>query len=159
MSATSAKRLAIGFVAGFISVLVFSSGAIALYQAAGFPVPFPAWTMAPVPPFGVPQTLSAAFFGGLWGVAYAAVEPRLTARLGWLVGGIAFGALPLLVLWFVVFPLKGIPVGGGFTAYGVQQGIVLHAAFGLGLAIFFRIVRRLTDRSGGKGPLAAGLGR
>ena len=160
MSAISAKRLAVGFAAGFLSVLVFSSGAIALYQAFGAPVPFAPWSMAPVPPFGVPQTLSAAFFGGLWGVAYAAVEPWLTARLGWLAGGlVVFGALPLLVLWFVVFPLKGIPVGGGFTAFGLQQGIVLHAAFGLGLAIFFRIARRLTDGSGGKGPLAADPGR
>jgi hypothetical protein len=158
MSAISAKRLAAGFAAGFLSVLVFSSGAIALYQAFGAPVPFAPWSMAPVPPFGVPQTLSAAFFGGLWGVAYAAVEPWLTARLGWLAGGlVVFGALPLLVLWFVVFPLKGIPVGGGFTAFGLQQGIVLHAAFGLGLALFFRIARRLTD--GGKGPLAADPGR
>jgi hypothetical protein len=114
--------------------------------------------MAPVPPFGVPQTLSAAFFGGIWGVVYAAAEPWLTARLGWLAGGIVFGALPLLALWFLVFPLKDIPIGGGFTALALQLGIVLHAAFGLGLAIFFRIVRRLSGRSGDEGPLAAGRG-
>jgi quercetin dioxygenase-like cupin family protein len=144
----AARRLGGGFLAGFLSVLVFSNGAIALYQAFGAPVPFAPWSMAPLPPFGVPQTLSAAFFGGLWGVAYAAIEPWLTARLSRLGGGIAFGALPLLVLWFVVFPLKGIPLGGGFTAYGVQLGIVLHAAFGLGLAIFYWTVRRLFERSG-----------
>src|SRR3546814_967422 len=101
--------------------------------------------MAPVSPFGVPQTLSAAFFGGLWGIAYAAAEPWLAARLGWLAGGLAFGILPLVVLWFVVFPLKGIPVGGGFTAFGLQQGVVLHVAFGLGLAIFFQIARYLDE--------------
>ena len=158
MSAIPAKRLAVGFVAGFISVLVFSSGAIFLYQTAAAPVPFAAWSMMPVPPFGVPQTLSAAFFGGLWGTGYAVIEPWLTARLGWLIGGVVFGALPLLALWFVVFPLKGMPIGTGFTAFGLQQGIALHAAFGLGLAIFYRIARRLTGRSGGEGPLAAGLG-
>src|SRR3546814_944909 len=86
--------------------------------------------MAPVSPFGVPQTLSAAFFGGLWGIAYAAAEPWLAARLGWPAGGLAFGILPLVVLWFVVFPLNGIPVGGGFTAFGLQQGVVLPVAFG-----------------------------
>src|SRR3546814_6945882 len=103
--------------------------------------------MALVSPFGVPQTLSAAFFGGLWGIAYAAAEPWLAARLGWLAGGLAFGILPLVVLWFVVFPLKGIPVGGGFTAFGLQQGVVLHVAFGLGLAIFFQIARYLDEGS------------
>src|SRR3546814_602790 len=127
--------------------MVFSSGTIALYQLAGAPVPFAPWSMAPVSPFGVPQTLSAAFFGGLWGMVYAAIEPRVTARLGWLGGGLTFGLLPLLVLWFVVFPLKGIPLGGGFTAFGLQQGVVLHVAFGLGLAIFFRIARYLGEGS------------
>jgi hypothetical protein len=138
-------RLATGFAAGFLSVFVFSSGTIALYHLGGAPVPFAPWSMAPVPPFGVPQTLSAALFGGLWGLAYAAIERRLTAKAGWLAGGLVFGLLPLLVLWFVVFPLKGIPVGGGFTAYGIQLGIVLHAVFGLGLAIFFRIIRGLAE--------------
>lgn len=138
-------RLTTGFVAGFLSVLVFSSGTIALYHAAGAPVPFAPWSMAPVPPFGVPQTLSAAFFGGLWGIAYAAAEPSLTARLGWLAGGTVFSVLPLLLLWFVVFPLKGMPVAGGFTAFGLQQGVVLHVVFGLGLAIFFRIARGLAE--------------
>jgi len=141
MSSRPPLRLAVGF----LSVLVFSSGTLALYQAAGAPVPFAAWNMAPVPPFGVPQTLSAAFFGGLWGVVYAVVEPWLTARLGWLAGGVLYGAVPLSALWFIVFPLKGIPVAAGFTPFGVQQGIVLHAVFGLGLAIFFRIGRRLAD--------------
>jgi hypothetical protein len=157
MSSLTPKRLLIGFVAGFLAVLVFSNGGIALYQAFGLAVPFPAWSLAPTAPFGVPQTLSAAFFGGLWGVAYAAVEPWLTRRLGWLAGGTLYGAAPLLALWFIVFPLKGIPVGGGFTAYGLQLGLVLHAAFGLGLAIFFRAARRLTGRKDDGGPLAAGV--
>src|SRR3546814_5072860 len=43
---------------------------------AGAPVPFAPWSMAPVSPFGVPQTLSAAFFGGLWGIAYAAADRK-----------------------------------------------------------------------------------
>lgn len=132
-------RFVVGFVAGFLSVLTVQMGAIAILQAAGAAVPFTPWSMAPVPPLGVPQSLSAAFWGGLWGLAYALLEPKLTARLGWLAGGVVFGAvLPLLFLWFVVLPLKGLPVGGGFALSGVLKGIVLHAAFGLGVAIFFR---------------------
>src|SRR5215213_3761938 len=83
-----------------------------------------------------PVILSAAFFGGLWGVVYALLEPRLTARLGWWAGGLAFGVLPLLVLWFVALPLKGLPVGGGFAPAGVAVAVVLHAVFGLGTAAF-----------------------
>jgi hypothetical protein len=135
----------VGFVAGFLSVLIFQSGLIAILHAAGA-VPLAPWSMAPVPPFGVPQTLSAAFWGGLWGVAYALLEPRLTARLGWWAGGLAFGVLPLLALWFVALPLKGLPVGGGFAPSGVAVAVVLHAVFGLGTAAFFRAGRGLLGR-------------
>src|SRR3712207_8500337 len=79
-------RLLLGFLAGFLSVLIFQSGLVAVLHAAGA-VPSAPWSLAPVPPFGVPRSLSAAFWGGLWGVAYALLEPRLTARLGWWPGG------------------------------------------------------------------------
>jgi hypothetical protein len=61
-------------------------------------------------------------------MAYAFLEPTLTARLGWWQGGLVFGAvLPVLVLWFVVMPLKGLPIGGGFALSSVLQHIVLNA--------------------------------
>src|SRR5215212_63311 len=115
-------RLVVGFVAGFLSVLTFQSALIAILYAA-VAIPFAPWRMTPVPPFGVPQSLSAAFWGGLWGVAYALLEPRLTARLGRWPGGLAFGAVPLLVLWLVALPLKGLPVGGGFAPAGVLVAV------------------------------------
>ena len=140
-------RLIAGFGAGFLSVLIFSHGLLWILQTAGVAVPLPAWSMMPVPPFGVPQTFSGAFFGGLWGVAYAMIEPRLTARFGWWAGGIVFGGiLPLVVLWFIVFPLKGIPVGGGFALVGAIRDFALHAIFGLGVAIFFRAGLRAGGR-------------
>jgi hypothetical protein len=141
-----ATQLVIGFVAGFVSVWIFSSGGIAVLAAARSAVPFPAWSMAPTQPFGVPQTVSGAFWGGLWGVLYALLEPWLTSQLGWWVGGLAFGMLPLLALWFVALPLKGLPVGGGFAT--VPQDVLLHAVFGLGTAIVFRLV---TGALGGQG--------
>jgi hypothetical protein len=147
-------RLMVGFIAGFLSVLTFQSGLIAIFYAAGAAVPFAPWSMAPVPPFGVPQSLSAAFWGGLWGVAYAFLEPRLTARLGWWSGGLVFGALPLLVLWFVALPLKGLPIGGGFALSRVLVAIVLHAGFGLGTAIIFRFGRHLAGRRAPPSPAA-----
>jgi hypothetical protein len=139
-------RLVVGFVAGFLSVLIFQMATIALLQAAGVAFPFAAWSMEPVPPFGVPLSLSAAFWGGLWGIVYALLEPKLTARLGWAVGGLVFGILPVLVLWIVVLPLKGLPVAGGFTLPGMLIGIIVHVAFGFGTALFFRLGCRLIGR-------------
>ncbi len=138
-------RLMVGFIAAFLSVLTVQSAAVAALHAAGAPAP-PPWSTAPVPPLGVPQILSSAFWGGLWGAAYALLEPRLTARLGWWAGGLAFGALPLLAFWFVALPLKGLPVGGGFAPAGVVVAVVLHAVFGLGTAAFFRAGRRPAGR-------------
>ena len=123
---TLSTRLALGFGAGFLSHLVFQGAfGSALYAAHILPsLPF---SLAPVPPLGVPRTLSLSFWAGLWGVLYAGLEPRITARLGRWLGGIAFGVLPLLGHWFVALPLKGAGVGGGF-----------HLAFGLGLAALLR---------------------
>lgn len=132
-------RLAIGFIAASLTVLTFQSAAIAILHGAGAPVPSPPWSMTPVPPLGVPRIFSSAFWGGLWGAGYALLEPRLTARLGWWRGGLAFGALPLMVLWLVVLPLKGLPVGGGFVPSGVVVAVVLHAVFGLATAAIFRV--------------------
>jgi hypothetical protein len=104
------------------------------------------WSLTPVPPFGVPKTLSLGFWAGLWGLAYALLEPRLTARLGWWLGGLVFGALPLAVLWFVVLPLKGVAIGGGFQLAMVLIGVGFHAAFGIGVAIIFRLGLGLARR-------------
>ncbi len=88
---------------------------------------------------GVPKTLSLGFWAGLWGLAYALLEPRLTARFGWWLGGLIFGVLPLAVLWFVVLPLKGFGIGGGFHLAKVPIEVGFHAAFGIGVAIIFRL--------------------
>ena len=47
----------------------------------------PFYSMRPIPPFGVPQILSQAFWGGIWGIVFALAVPRLPAPLdgvwGW----------------------------------------------------------------------------
>jgi hypothetical protein len=98
-------------LAGFISVLVFQQGAQAILNAVGFipNAPFPAsrtW------PLGAPQIWSWAFWGGVWGLVYGFFEKWFPEKFFsyWIVA-ILFGAIfPTLVLWFVVFPLKGVPV-------------------------------------------------
>jgi hypothetical protein len=134
---TTSTRLFLGFVAGFFSNLIFQDGLLAILYAAHL-VPALGWSLMPVPPLGVPQSLNLAFWAGLWGIAYALLEPRLTARLGWWLGGLVFGLAPLLVFWFIVLPLKGFGVGGGFQAAMVPLHIALHAIYGLGAAIIFR---------------------
>ena len=134
---TTSTRLVLGFVAGALSHLIFQGGLGSVLYAAHQAPALP-WSLMPVPPLGVPKTLSLAFWAGLWGVVYAVLEPRLTALLGWWAGGLVFGLAPLVVYWFVVLPLKGFGIGGGFHLAMVPIAIAFHAVFGIGVAIIFR---------------------
>ena len=138
MSSTS-TRLFIGFAAGFLSHLIFQ-GALGAALYGEHLAPTLPWSLEPLPPFGVPRSLSLGFWAGLWGIGYGIIEPSLTARLGRWWGGVGFGlAGPLLVFWFVVLPLKGLGIAGGFHPVTVPIHIAFHAVFGLGLAVILRL--------------------
>src|SRR5687768_11731960 len=110
LAAMALKRLSLGFAAGALSHVIFQGSFGALLHAVDV-LPAVPWSLMPVPPFGVPRTINFAFWAGLWGLGYALLEPRLTARLGRWLGGLVYGAAPLAGLWFVVQPLKGLAVG------------------------------------------------
>ncbi len=139
-----ARWLMVGFAAGFVSVLVFHQSAVALLYAIGWTPrgPFP---MQAVAPLGVPQVISYAFWGGVWGAVLAATLARLTgAKL--VVAATVFGAiLPTLVAWFLVAPLKGLPPAGDFALPAMLVGPIVNGAWGLGTGLgllWFRTHRR-----------------
>jgi hypothetical protein len=130
-------RYLLGFAAGFVAVLVFHQGMLTLLHAIHFvsTAPFP---LAPTPPFGVPKIWSLAFWGGIWGLVFVLFERSFPRRLpAYLIAAIVFGAIgPSLVAWFVVSPMKGLPIGGGFHPAGVITALSINGAWGLGTAIF-----------------------
>jgi hypothetical protein len=135
-----AARPARGFVAGFLATLVFHQTGLALLDLAGF-FGGAAFDMRPVPPLGVPAVVSLAFWGGVWGIVFALAE-RLIARCpgGYWPGAIVFGAVvPTLVFWFVVLPLKRLPVGFGFHPRGVAVALFVDGLWGLGTGVFLRL--------------------
>ncbi|MBD2750902.1 hypothetical protein IC232_30140 [Microvirga sp. BT688] len=146
MSSTS-TRLLVGFAAGFLSHVIFQGALGAGLYAAGL-IPSLTWSLAPVPPFGVPRTISLGFWAGLWGVAYAWFEPRLTARFGRVLGGSIFGIGPLLGHWFAAQPLRGLGIGGGFNPAMVPIEIAFHVVFGIGLAVILGIGLSFSQPSG-----------
>ena len=132
-------RCAMGFVAGALAVLVVTTNLIEILYAAGI-VPGPGWNLAPVPPFDVPQSLSFGFWGGMWGVVYALLEPRLTRHLGWWLGGVIFGVvLPLLFGQLLVPALKAMPIRPGLAPSMLALMAFLHALFGFATAAFLRL--------------------
>ena len=74
----------------------------------------------------------------MWGIVFVLVEPWLSRSPGgYWVGSIIFGAIfPTLVAWFVVLPLKGLPVGNGFHFPGILVGPIVNGVWGLGTALF-----------------------
>jgi len=129
------RWLVVGFVSGAASVLVFHQGAAALLYALELTTRAP-YSMQPTSPLGVPQIWSIAFWGGVWGAILAATFGRLDgARL--LAAALVFGAVfPTLVAWFIVFPMKGMPVGNGWQPASMLTGVLVNGAWGIGTAFF-----------------------
>ncbi len=135
------KRAVMGFVAGFIAVLVFHQAMIGILYVLGV-IGAPPYRLAPVPPFGVPSVINSAFWGGVWGIVFALVERRFPRGDGYWLAALLFGALaPTLVAWFVVAPLKGLPAGPPLSAR-ILIGPIVNGAFGLGTAFFLQLLRK-----------------
>jgi hypothetical protein len=132
-----------GFVAGFVSVIVFHQVAIASIGAL-FGAPVTPWSLAPVAPFGVPRVVSTAFWGGLWGIALALVAQRIRATApALLLFGLIFGALlPSLVGWFVIAPIRGQPMFAGGNPARLAIGLTVNAVWGLGTAVLLWLALR-----------------
>jgi hypothetical protein len=135
----TASPIVRGFIAGFLAVLIFHQAALLVLHLAGL-TPATPWRLTPTWPLGVPAILSAAFWGGLWGILLALLLPRFDRGSYWLAGAV-FGAIaPTLVAWFVVLPLKGLPAGGGFAWPGVIIGPLVNGAWGLGAGLLLALL-------------------
>src|SRR5215213_9787750 len=126
---TAPMRALLGFAAAAVSVLTFHQGMWALLHAAGL-MPAALYPTDPVPPLGVPRIANFCFWAGLYGAAFGLALPRLP-RLPrapmWLLG-LGLGLLAVLVLWFVVAPLKGQPVAGGSVPAPMLVAALIHLA-------------------------------
>ena len=80
----------------------------------------------------------------MWGILGAFVVARLPGILNGALGWILFAiTLVLAVNWFVVLPIKGAPVGGGWRLPGVAVVPIVYALWGFGMWLFYGLVRRL----------------
>jgi hypothetical protein len=130
------------FVAGFLSTLVFHQGMLGLFHLLGV-VPRMPWNVDGVPPFGVPAVISLAFWGGIWGIPIWYLMRHATNAAYW-VRAIVFGAIgPTVVALLVVYPLKDRPFAADWDIKIWVLGLILNGAWGLGLALFMRGLKRV----------------
>jgi hypothetical protein len=135
--------LLIAFLGGFLSVLIFHQPMLAILKATAFaPEKLIPYAMTPTTPFGIPRTISLAFWGGIWSLILA-VALTWTSGLSYWLSGFILGALfPSIFNWFVVLPLKGEPIGGGWAFPGVATALIINGVWGLGAALLFRLLGR-----------------
>src|SRR5690606_27733536 len=102
--------------------------------------PVAAYRFTPTAPLGVPQVISIAFWGGLWGIAWAWLAGHLRGgRLGF---AVLFGAiLPTLVAAAVVTPLKGGDPKIFMSPAILVFALAVNGAWGFGTELFLRLGR------------------
>jgi hypothetical protein len=129
------------FVAGFVAMLVFHQGLLAGLHAAGIS-PRAAFDMTATAPLHVPAVISLAFWGGLWGIALWWVIRSMAGVPFWSLA-VVLGAIgPSVVALFIVFPLKGLPMAGGWDPKIIVGALMLNGAWGLGVALVMRLLMR-----------------
>jgi hypothetical protein len=128
------------FLAGFLSTLIFHQGLLALLHAAGATDRRP-YAVTPTPPFGVPAVISLAFWGGVWGILLWLAIRSAVGTAYWLLATVLGAVAPSIVALFVVFPLKGQPVAGGWQPAILVGALLLNGAWGFGVALFLRLFR------------------
>jgi len=128
------------FVAGFLSTLIFHQGLLALLHAAG-KTDRAAYVMTPTKPLQVPAVISLAFWGGVWGILLWLVIRGFDGAPHWILAAVVGAIAPTLVAFFVVFPLKGQPVAGGWRPQILVGALILNGAWGLGVALLMRLLR------------------
>ena len=151
---TALNRIVIGFLAGVIAVLVFHQGMYLVMKQLGVPLSGAPWNFAPAAAArGLPTIVNQAFWGGLWGIAFALLHDRMPGDRGWL-KGLVFGMLfPMLLgSWLVVALLKGQPILGGLLIDGnilrLRNGFLLNGvAFGIGLGLVYPALAAIAGKT------------
>jgi hypothetical protein len=142
------KVLLVGFACGALAVIVFHQGTVfllhhqfPLLKALGVPDAFrPAgagYSFRAVAPFGVPAVLSAAFWGGIWGIILAGLIRW--ARLPDLLGGFLLGAVVCTLVGFtLVAGMRGAPMWAGGNTTTWMRVMLINGAWGWGAAFLMR---------------------
>lgn len=135
---SNTQRIAVGFLAAVLSVLVFHQGMILLLRETGlFGIPRTTlvWNLAANPrAFGLPTLVNQCFWGGLYGAAFGLLAGRV--RIGNLPLALLTGAATTMVGFFIVAALRGTPIAGGWQLMAWLRGLSIGLSFGLGIWVF-----------------------
>ena len=128
------RHLTIGFFAGALAVLFFHQLIIFFYAYNGIIQAKP-WNNTPMGPWGVPMIINLMFWGGVWGIIFAAFSGCFPSAWPIWLKGLVFGLLgPMLVGWFVMPLFKGTPFMAGGVPMRMFISATINVFFGIGTA-------------------------
>lgn len=134
------RLIVFGFIAGFLSTLIFHQLTLEALWRAGY-APFGPYVMTATPPFGIPAVFSLALWGGVWGIVFALARITFPRRGGYWLTAFLFGAIfPSLVALLVVLPLKGLPMGGGWHTPLLVTAFLINGAWGIGTGLILKLL-------------------
>jgi hypothetical protein len=138
------RTLAFGFIAGALSVLIFHQGMVLLLWLMGQVPNFPWNFRGSVAPLGVPVLVNQMFWGGLWGIGFAAVGHMIPVANTALRGAVYGLAGPFLLGGGFLVPLikRTGPMFWQWPAPRWIIGGLIGAAFGAGIAVIMNALGR-----------------
>ncbi len=148
-ASTTARPLSLllGFVAAAIAVVTVHQSIIHLLALYKVLPNAQAWSMRPVAPYGVPQIVNSVFWGGLWGVLFATIWPKLPGGTLWLRGLIFGWLIAVLSNWILVPLVKGVILKmpnnfffGGFDPLRMLATALILSGFGLTLGLVYGLM-------------------
>ena len=128
------------FIAGFIGTLVFHQGLLGLLYLGGISPRAP-FNLEAVAPTGIPSVVSLAFWGGVWAIALLPLLRRFRGAKWWVAWLVAGALLPSAVALFIVFPLKGMAMAGGWDPKLIVGALLLNGGWGIGTALVLRMLK------------------
>ncbi len=132
----------LGFIAGALAVLVFHQGMVLILHLMKQVPNFP-WNTSTFRggPFPIPVIVNQMFWGGVWGIGFAAVVGLIPIAHN-ILRGVVYGLLgPALLGNGILVPLfKGGPLFWGFQPLRIVISALIASAFGAGLAVFYQLL-------------------
>ncbi|RJQ83811.1 MAG: hypothetical protein C4519_06190 [Desulfobacteraceae bacterium] len=134
------RLIVLGFIAGFLATVTFHQLVLGGLWLAGI-APSGPYAMTPRPPLGIPAVISLAFWGGVWGSLFALIQVAFPRRGNYWWTAFLFGAIiPSLVVFFVVLPLRGLPIGGGWQPPLLITAFLINGVWGVGTGLILRLL-------------------
>jgi hypothetical protein len=131
-------RAFLGFVAGALAVLTFHQGLVEVLHLLGLATQA-AYRVTPAMPFNVPMIVSLSFWGGVYGLIFGMIQPKISMP-AWL-SGLCLGLIAAVISMVIAAPLKGNPIAYDGQAWPVVRSFLVNGFWGVGVGLILPLLQ------------------